>query len=86
MSRYDFKLYSNFTYWLNDPVNGDMIEQNDHRTIQGINTRYSLLKTIGNVRSFTRIGGTYRGDQLNLSVWKSQRPYGNNLACFFLWI
>jgi len=80
MSRYDFKLYSNFTYWLNDPVNGDMIEQNDHRTIQGINTRYSLLKTIGNVRSFTRIGGTYRGDQINLSLWKS--PNRNRLAPF----
>jgi len=44
MSRYDFKLFSNFTFWLNDSLNGDMIEQNDHRNIYGINTRYSFHK------------------------------------------
>ena len=71
MSKYDFKLYSNFTFWLNDPVNGDMIEQNDHRTISGINTLYSFNKALGNIRSNTKIGGTYRGDNIDLSLWKS---------------
>lgn len=71
LSRYDFKLFSNFTFWLNDPVNGDMIEQTDHRTIQGINTRYSFVKKVGSIRSFTRLGGSYRGDHIDLSLWKS---------------
>lgn len=32
---YDFALYSNFTYFLNDPVNGDEFEQRDKRTYFG---------------------------------------------------
>ncbi len=31
LTQYDFRLYSNFTFRLNDSINGDMIEQNDHR-------------------------------------------------------
>ena len=71
MSTYDFRLYSNFTFWLNDSQNGDMIEQTDHRNIYGINARYSFYKALENIRTFTRIGATYRGDYIDLSLWKS---------------
>jgi outer membrane receptor for Fe3+-dicitrate len=77
-SKYDFKLYSNFTFWLNDSINGDMIEQNDHRTIYGINTLYSINKSIGNIRSLTKFGASYRGDNIELSLWKS--PDRNRLS------
>ena len=33
---YDFTLYSNFTYLLDDPVNGDEFEQRDDRTQSGL--------------------------------------------------
>ncbi len=33
--RSDLKLYSNFTFFLNDPVNGDQFEQVDKRTVSG---------------------------------------------------
>lgn len=33
MQRYDLDLYSNFTYFLNDPVNGDQFHQADRRWI-----------------------------------------------------
>jgi len=71
MSKYDFKLFSNFTFWLNDSVNGDMIEQNDHRTIYGIHTIYSFNKYLGNIRSHLKFGGSYRADNIDLSLWKS---------------
>jgi outer membrane receptor protein involved in Fe transport len=71
VSKYDFKLYSNFTFWLNDSIDGDMIEQSDHRTIYGINTNYSLRKTLGRIRSLTKVGGSYRGDNMDVSLWKS---------------
>ncbi len=71
MSKYDFKLYSNFTFFLEDPLNGDMIEQTDNRNIYGINTRYSFQKTAGSIRFHTRIGTSYRGDNVDLSLWKS---------------
>jgi len=34
-SRYKFNLYSNFTFFLNDPVNGDAIQQIENRNILG---------------------------------------------------
>jgi len=34
---YDFRLYSNFTYLLDDPVDGDQFEQVDQRTTSGLN-------------------------------------------------
>jgi outer membrane receptor protein involved in Fe transport len=71
VSKYDFKLYSNFTFWLNDSIDGDMIEQSDNRTIYGINTRYSLRKTLGKIRTQTKIGGSYRGDNIDVSLWRS---------------
>jgi hypothetical protein len=36
-AKYDFELYSNFTFFLNDPVNGDQIQQKENRQIYGIN-------------------------------------------------
>ncbi len=36
-SKYDFELYSNFTFFLEDPVNGDQIRQKENRTIYGMN-------------------------------------------------
>lgn len=35
-SRYDFELFSNFTFFLNDPENGDQIRQVEHRDIFGL--------------------------------------------------
>lgn len=32
---YDFKLFSNFTYFLDDPVNGDQFQQADRRVVTG---------------------------------------------------
>lgn len=39
-SKYDFELYSNFTFFLNDPVNGDQIKQKENRTIVGFQSEY----------------------------------------------
>lgn len=33
---YDFELFSNFTYFLNNPVDGDQFEQVDNRTVYGL--------------------------------------------------
>jgi len=40
VSRYDFELYSNFTFFLEDPVNGDQIRQNEERLLYGANSAY----------------------------------------------
>lgn len=36
-SRYGFELYSNFTFFLEDPINGDQIKQKEDRDIYGFN-------------------------------------------------
>jgi hypothetical protein len=33
---YDLDLFSNFTFYLNDPVNGDQVEQTDQRFVSGV--------------------------------------------------
>jgi hypothetical protein len=41
ITKYDFDLASNFTFYLNDPVNGDRIRQRESRNIFGYNIRYN---------------------------------------------
>src|SRR6202008_2211981 len=38
--RYRFNLFSNFTYFLDDPERGDQFEQLDRRTVAGANARW----------------------------------------------
>ena len=35
-----FDLYSNFTFFLNDPLRGDAVQQHDSRLVQGANAQY----------------------------------------------
>lgn len=70
-SRYNFKLFSDFTFFLNDPVNGDMIEQTDQRSIFGLNSEYRFRRTLGSVFSNTTFGGGFRSDDIGVSLWKS---------------
>jgi len=40
-SHYDFELFSNFTFFLEDPVNGDQIRQNESRQIVGASSEWN---------------------------------------------
>lgn len=42
VSKYDFELFSNFTFFLNNPVDGDQIQQVERRTIIGAETVYDV--------------------------------------------
>ncbi len=46
-SSYDFELYSNFTFFLNDTINGDQIKQKENRNIYGIESTYDRDLRIG---------------------------------------
>jgi outer membrane receptor protein involved in Fe transport len=50
-STYDFELFSNFTFFLDDPINGDQIKQKESRSIFGFNSDYKLR--------FTDIDGSF---------------------------
>ena len=64
-SRYKFNLYSNFTFFLEDPVNGDMINQRETRNIFGFSTTESKSYVIGNKRASTEFGAGFRYDDIN---------------------
>ena len=62
--KYDFELYSNFTFFLKDPVNGDQIRQKEDRTIIGYNGSWSKEITIGGKELNTEIGFQLRHDDV----------------------
>ena len=70
-SRYNFKLFSNFTFFLDDRENGDMIEQTDDRTLLGLNTEYQFQQSIRSMQSTTTFGGGFRSDDIAVSLWHS---------------
>ncbi|WP_461105036.1 TonB-dependent receptor [Spirosoma koreense] len=61
-SNYNFELYSNFTFFLNDSIDGDQIRQKEHRNLFGYNGSYSTQATIGRTRWTTTLGVQYRQD------------------------
>ena len=63
--RYDFSLYSNFTFYLNDPVNGDQINQKESRMIYGYKGNYVTTGKFFNKDLTTEIGAGFRFDDIN---------------------
>jgi hypothetical protein len=48
-SHYAFELYSNFTFFLEDPVNGDQIKQKEDRNIFGANAAITHTTDLGGI-------------------------------------
>ncbi len=69
MSNYRFKLFSDFTFFLNDSINGDMIEQDDNRTVRGLNTKYSIGHKLFNMYNKFTIAATFRSDEIENQLW-----------------
>lgn len=61
---YNFELYSNFTFFLNDPVNGDQIRQKENRSIFGYQTNYHLETNFGGTTLFSHFGAGIRRDNV----------------------
>ncbi len=64
-SKYKFELYSNFTFFKEDPVNGDQIRQKEDRNILGYNGSYSKEFFLGNIKTETKAGVQVRYDDVN---------------------
>jgi outer membrane cobalamin receptor len=61
-SHYDFELYSNFTFFLDDPENGDQIKQKESRNIYGYRGKYSRHDELGKVGLKSEVGAGFRYD------------------------
>jgi outer membrane receptor protein involved in Fe transport len=62
--RYKLDLFSNFTYFLDDPVNGDQFHQADRRTVYGVNPRYAWATKLGGVDMTNTVGLQFRYDDI----------------------
>jgi hypothetical protein len=58
---YDLSLFSNFTFFLDDPVNGDQIQQIDQRVYSGLNVAHEWEALIGT----NTIGFQFRDDAIS---------------------
>ncbi len=61
-TNYNFELYSNFTFFLVDSVNGDQIKQKEARNLFGYNGSYSLPVNFLGKKMTTTAGIQYRQD------------------------
>ena len=57
-------LYSNFTYFLDDPVNGDQFNQRDRRTTTGLNVSHTLPTPLLGRESETTFGVQLQNDNI----------------------
>ncbi|NOY37624.1 MAG: TonB-dependent receptor, partial [Chlorobi bacterium] len=62
MSDYDFTLYSDFTFFLHDPVHGDQIRQKEKRNLYGYSVKFNKEHHLGTWKGNMTAGGTYRYD------------------------
>lgn len=61
-SHYDFELYSNFTFFLNDPVNGDQIRQKEKRDITGLTSELNKIFYAGRTNILLQAAAGFRND------------------------
>lgn len=85
-SNYKFELFSNFTFFLNDPVNGDQIKQKEDRNLYGINAELNKNINKESVDLLFQLGFGIRNDAttdtelshtLNRSTTLEQIKLGN---------
>ena len=63
-SRYDFELYSNFTFFLEDPINGDQIRQKEKRDLFGVQSVWHHSFDLGQGDGEMKVGVGGRFDQV----------------------
>lgn len=62
-SDYYFELFSNFTFFLEDPINGDQIRQKEHRRMFGYNGSYHAEGQLAGKKLGSELGLFFRNDQ-----------------------
>jgi len=82
-SHYKFDLFSNFTFYKNDTVNGDGINQKEDRNIYGYKGSYNFERKINKIFFNTEIGVQLRYDDIKnseLSHVKRRNIFLNNIS------
>jgi hypothetical protein len=71
--RSDLQLFNNFTYFLDNPVNGDQFYQLDRRTLGGFDARHAFDWRFAGLETQTRIGLQSRYDDIHVGLFKTEQ-------------
>jgi hypothetical protein len=73
-----FDLWSNFTFFLNNPVQGDEIQQHDSRLQEGANVQYLHVHKLFGQQAMLTLGGNFHDNQINVGTYntESRRIFG----------
>jgi hypothetical protein len=69
--RSSLQLFNDFTYFLDDPVNGDQFSQTDRRTVYGLDASHAFDYRFAGIETQTRLGLQTRGDDINVGLFKT---------------
>lgn len=61
---WQLKLFSNFTYFLDDPANGDQFAQPDHRRTTGVNASHTWQMSGLGIESENTVGAQFQNDNI----------------------
>jgi len=62
--RSNLTLFSNFTFFLDDPINGDQFEQHESRTVLGLHPRMELYNKLAGRDNIFKVGLQVRRDDI----------------------
>ena len=71
--RSDLQLFNNFTYFLDNPINGDQFNQLDRRTLGGLDARHAFDWRFGGFETQTRVGTQSRYDDIHVGLFKTEQ-------------
>ncbi len=77
VTRYRLSLFNDFTFFLNDPVNGDEIEQDDARVFSGGKLAYHFHRRWRDVSFRTTMGAEMRYDGIHVDRWNAESQNGD---------
>ncbi len=68
-SRTIFDHFMDFTFYLNDPINGDAFQQHDSRLQEGANAQYLRPNRLLGATGYLSAGGNFHANQINVSLY-----------------
>ena len=64
-----FDLYSNFTFYLNDPLHGDAFQEHDSRLQEGANVQWVHSHRFAGLAATLTTGGNFHDNQINVGLY-----------------
>ena len=69
---YDLNLFSDFTYFLDDPVKGDQFEQQDRRWVAGLDAHHTIFSTWFGRKVANTFGVQVRNDWIHNGLFRTE--------------